>query len=138
MTRQRGQALVEFALVTPLLFIFLFGTVDMGLLLIHRMILTHAVSEGAHYATVHDDCPDIQAVTADLGGSAITDGSTVSVSYEEDPAGAGSMVRVSAPFDWEFPLLSRFDVAAIHSNVAGEAMLEMEVADAGGCGPPPQ
>jgi hypothetical protein len=135
MKKERGQALVEFALLTPVLFIFLFGVIDMGMLILHRSTLQYAVREGAHYATLHDDCEDIRATTKDLAGNAIDDSSTVSVAYEQDPAPIGSMVKVSAPFDWEFPLLARFGVIAIHKRVEGEAMLELEVTDAGGCGP---
>ena len=135
MLKEGGQALVEFALITPVLFVFLFGVIDIGMLMIHRTTIQYAVREGAHYASVHDDCTEIQDTTKHLAGSAITDASTVSVAYEDDPAPAGSMVKVSAPFDWEFPLLARFGVAAIHKQVSGEAMLELEVTDAGGCGP---
>jgi hypothetical protein len=124
-------------MLMPFMVMVLAGTVDFGLLLIHRMILTHAVSEGAHYGTVHHVCEEIQAKTADLAGSTIPDSGVVGVSYEADPAPAGTMVRVAAPFDWEFPLLSRFGVAAIHASVAGEAMLDVGVSDAGGCGPQP-
>ena len=134
MKKEKGQALVEFALITPVLFVLLFGMIDLGMMMIHRATIQYAVREGAHYATLHDDCTDIQATTKELAGSAIPDASTVTVAYEEDPAPAGSMVKVSAPFDWEFPLLARFGVVAIHKRVSGEAMLELEVTG-GGCGP---
>jgi len=131
----RGQTLVEFALVLPIIVILLFGIIDFGLMLNHRITLQHAVREGARYAAVHDGCTDIQDRTKDRAGSAISDRNTVSVSYEQNPAPDGSTVKVSAPFDWQFPLMSRFGVGAIHGHASGEAMLELEVTDAGGCGP---
>jgi hypothetical protein len=45
--KPRGQALVEFALVTPLLLLILLGGVAIGLMLLDRMQLVHAAQEGA-------------------------------------------------------------------------------------------
>jgi len=132
----RGQTIVEFALIAPVFFILLFGIIDFGLMLNHRITLEHAVREGARYAAVHDGCTDIQDRTKDRAGNAISDRNTVSVSYEQNPAPDGSTVKVSAPFDWQFPLMSRFGVGAIHGHASGEAMLELEVTDAGGYGGP--
>ena len=132
---ERGQTLVEFALILPIIVILLFGIIDFGLMLNHRITLQHAVREGARYAAVHDGCTDIQDRTKDRAGSAISDRNTVSVSYEQNPAPGGSTVTVSAPFDWQFPLMSRFGVGAINEHVSGKGMLELEVTDAGGCGP---
>jgi len=131
----RGQTLVEFALVFPIIIILLFGIIDFGLMLSNRITLQHAVREGARYAAVHDGCTDIQDRTKERAGNAIPDATKVSVSYEDNPAPGGSTVKVSALFDWQFPFLSRFGVGAIHGHVSGKAMLELEVTDAGGCGP---
>jgi Flp pilus assembly protein TadG len=50
---QRGAALVEFALIFPLLAVLLFGTVSGGLVLNRRIEVTHAGREAARYgATV--------------------------------------------------------------------------------------
>jgi len=131
----RGQTLVEFALVFPIIIILLFGIIDFGLMLSNRITLQHAVREGARYAAVHDGCTDIQDRTKERAGNAIPDATKVSVSYEDNPAPGGSTVKVSAPFDWKFLFLSRFGVVGIPGHVSGEAMLELEVTDAGGCGP---
>ena len=136
----RGQTLIEFALIAPVFVILLFGIIDFGLMLNQRITLEHAVREGARYAAVHDGCTDIQDRTKERAGNAIPDRNTVSVSYEQNPAPDGSTVKVSAPFDWKFPFMSVFswfrdDVGEIHGNVSGKAMLELEVTDAGGCGP---
>jgi len=136
----RGQTLVEFAIVFPFIVIFLFGIIDFGLMLNRRITLEHAVREGARYAAVHDGCTDIQDRTKERAGNAIPDRNTVSVSYEDNPAPDGSTVTVRAPFDWQFPFMSVFswfhdDVGEIHGHVSGEGRLELEVTDAGGCGP---
>jgi len=130
----RGQALVEFALIAPVFFLLLFGIVDFGMAMDHRITLQHAVREGARYAAVHDGCADIQDRTAERAGTLI-DASEVSVSYQENPAPDGSTVTVSAPFHYDFPLMNRFGVGSIDLDVRGRAMLENDVLDAGGCGP---
>jgi len=50
--RGRGQALVEMALITPLLFFILLGIVDLGRAYYQYTVMTNAVREGARYAAV--------------------------------------------------------------------------------------
>lgn len=51
--RESGQALVEFALVAPLLFLLLFGIIEFGRFVYTSHILNEATREGARYAIVH-------------------------------------------------------------------------------------
>ena len=44
----RGQSLVEFALIMPILFTLLFGIIEMGFLMRDYVSLTSAVRAGAH------------------------------------------------------------------------------------------
>ena len=132
---ERGQTLVEFALIAPVFFILLFGIIDFGMALDHRITLQHAVREGARYAAVVSDCDAIQERTAERAGNLISDPSTVVVTYDPSPASAGDTVTVSAPFHYDFPLMSRFGVGTINADVSASARLEMAVPSAGGCGP---
>jgi len=47
-----GQALVEFALVVPLLIILIFGIIEFGVLLYDKAVITNASREGARYGIV--------------------------------------------------------------------------------------
>ncbi len=68
---RRGQALVEFALVLPILLSFLTGIVDVGFLYNHQLVLTNAAREGARLGSLGEDAPTVQnAVLAYLGNSA--------------------------------------------------------------------
>ncbi len=49
-SREKGQAILELAILTPVIFLFIFIVVDMGIGLAHHMILTNAAREGARYA----------------------------------------------------------------------------------------
>jgi Flp pilus assembly protein TadG len=50
--RGRGQALVEFALVFPLLLLLVFGLIDLGRLVYANNALSEAAREGARYGSV--------------------------------------------------------------------------------------
>ena len=143
----RGQNLVEFALLAPFMAIILAGIVDFGMSLDHRITVQHAVREGARYAAVQSDCGLIQQRVFERAGEVFENcdtGQCVSVTYSRNPAQAGDSVEVSAPFDWEFPLIGhQFTIAGQHiggplsisKNVSASARLEMAVPNAGGCGP---
>jgi hypothetical protein len=47
---RRGQSLVEFAVVTPLFFMLVFGITDFGRLFFTRLTLQHALREAGRYA----------------------------------------------------------------------------------------
>ena len=49
----KGQSLLEFALVLPLLFLVVFGVLDLGRVYFSIITLTSAAREGARYLTFH-------------------------------------------------------------------------------------
>ena len=51
---QKGAAVVEFAIVLPLLLVILFGIIEFGLLMYNKHIITNASREGARYGIVVD------------------------------------------------------------------------------------
>ena len=58
--RSGGQALVEFALVAPMLFVLILGTIEAGRFMLYYEVMNHATREGARYAIVHGNdstCP---------------------------------------------------------------------------------
>jgi Flp pilus assembly protein TadG len=50
--KQRGTALVEFAVMLPLLTLLLVGVVDMGLIIHEHQLLQNAAREGAHFSAL--------------------------------------------------------------------------------------
>lgn len=59
--KSRGQALVEFALVTPFLFILLLGIFEAGRFVLYLEALNNAAREGGRYAIVHGSRGDPQS-----------------------------------------------------------------------------
>src|SRR3972149_4866634 len=98
---ERGQALIEMALVLPLIFVFILVRVDFGIALDRREVLQHAVREGARHAAVAADINAIKQRTVDQSQGVLSL-ADVSVCYLDtngngragDP---GDDVRAGAP-----------------------------------------
>jgi len=71
---ERGAELIEFAIVTPLLLLLVFGIADFGLMFQRYEVLTNAAREGARVAAIPGYVSaDVQnRVTQYLTGSAVT------------------------------------------------------------------
>ena len=68
---QRSQALIEFALVSPVLLLLLFGTIDIGRAVFYYDTLNHAAREGARLAarasnTLPTNADILNAVTGQM------------------------------------------------------------------------
>jgi Flp pilus assembly protein TadG len=94
-SKKRGQALVEFALVIPLLLLLVFGIIDAGRLIYTYNTVANAARNGARVAIVNQSTSgtatcDTTAVTAYAVGCAISSGiglgltgANVSVAYRD-------------------------------------------------------
>lgn len=124
--RRSGQALVEFALVFPLLVVLFFGIIEAGRFMFAFAALNNAVREGTRYAIVHgssSSCPSGSPVAPDTyacnpSGSNVQDAVrqyaftfaqssdlAVAVPVYEPNNARGSKVTVSATYTWR-PLIN--------------------------------
>lgn len=74
---QRSQALVEFALVSPVLFLLLFGVIDLGRAIFYYDTLGHAATEGARTAIrastpLPTNADVLSAVQAQMAGAPVS------------------------------------------------------------------
>lgn len=74
---ERSQALIEFALVSPVLLLLLFGIIDIGRAIFYYDTLGHAVREGARVAVrassqLPTNSDVLAAVTAQMNGVPVT------------------------------------------------------------------
>jgi len=105
---EEGQALVEFALVAPLLFLILFGIVQFGIAFMNSIALTDAVRAGARKAAVSRTAADPTQATKtavlgaanDLDASKLSQGITVTSTWQ-----SGSNVTVQATYPYSINLL---------------------------------
>ena len=141
---ERGQALIELALVLPLIFVFTLVMVDFGIALDRREVLQHAVREGARHAAVAADIDAIKQRTVDQSQGVLSL-ADVSVCYLDtngngragDP---GDDVRVGASFTYRFTagggeMLTAFGVPVptIAMNPSADMRLENSVGSAPLC-----
>jgi len=106
--RQRGQALVEFALVLPLFTLMIMAIIDFGWAFRSYVTITNAAREGARYGVACRTADEIKARTVDYSSNILTT-ADVSVSF---PAAAlnpcagsttlGEPVVVTVNYDYEY------------------------------------
>jgi Flp pilus assembly pilin Flp len=101
---ERGAAVVEFALILPLLVLFVFGIVEFGRAYSARIELTGAVREGARAVALgKDGVAATQAGAPGLKPSQITV-TTVPCPTVSPPPDAKATVEARYPFEYTIPL----------------------------------
>jgi Flp pilus assembly protein TadG len=107
---ERGQTMVEFAVVLPVLALLLFGVIQFGIAFNNYVTLTDAVRAGARKAAVSREASDpVGAATTEVRSSAAGLDLTqlnVSVSSTWQP---GSDVTVQASYPYSIHLLGLYD-----------------------------
>ncbi len=116
---ERGQALVEFALVAIVFFIFVFGMVDAGRAVWNYNTLAQATREGTRYAIVHGSAstdpsgpgsenytaPDSDTMVTQqvekFGGGLNTSRLTVRSEWPDGTNIAGNQVTVTSEYEFE-------------------------------------
>ncbi|BEQ13668.1 TadE/TadG family type IV pilus assembly protein [Desulfoferula mesophila] len=128
-----GIAAVEFALVLPLLLLFLFGIIEMGLAWHTKQVVTNVCREGARYGTLYTATP-----SADPNGDVVTyvnqlltnlgfpAAQIVSVTCTGAEGATGDPVTVSVSANHYFPVLS--PIAGLQSAITinGTAVMRHE------------
>jgi Flp pilus assembly protein TadG len=110
---ERGQTMVEFALVAPLLCLILFGILQFGALYNDYVTLTDATRVGARKAAVsrHEADPAGAAETAARNSAAGLDQAELDIAVAATAWEHGGSVTVEATYPYEIDLLG-FVVAA--------------------------
>ena len=134
---ERGVALVEFALVLPILFVLLFGMLDFGRAFNYWIDTTHLANEGARWAVVNKNPGSgtlqqfiqQQADTGELrngGSAAVPDPMRVCISFGPGGGVVGEPVHVtaSATFHW-LPFISNH-IGVLSTNVTGRSTMRLE------------
>lgn len=99
--RLRGAAIVEFAVVAPVLIAILMGIIEYGYVFLVQQTLTNAAREGARIAVLQSTTSDdpINARIAEIMAAAGIDGYTVTLTHA-DPAGDPTeRVEISVPYN---------------------------------------
>jgi Flp pilus assembly protein TadG len=134
---QRGTALVEFALVLPLLLLVLFGVLDFGKAFNYWNDETHLAAEGARWAEV-DSNPGgsgqtlQQYIQQQADSGELRSNATVCVSFPSNPdtgtsgqVGDPVTVTVSSTYDW-LPFVSAQAGLTPSTTIRGTATMRLE------------
>lgn len=119
----RGQSLVEFALLLPLLILILVGVLDLGRAFNSYIVITNAARNGAYYGSMNpsDSTGIVQRVLGETQGSGVTltsDNVTVT-----SGGTVGTPVQVTVRYD--FHMLTSFlpGLQTIHLASQTEMMI---------------
>jgi hypothetical protein len=116
MKSEKGQSLVEFALVLPILVVVLFGIVDFGRIFHAYITVDHAGREAARAASVGKTQSQAQsiAVSSAAGIDLTKTGASVTVSpappsaSDPYPSGTDVQIQIIYPFEFVTPLIGNF------------------------------
>ena len=121
---ESGQAMVELALILPLLALIVFGGIDFARALGHWTDMNQMASVGARTAAVNKDVgAELQDWVLDLGDTDfVRDNATVEVCHPDgtDEIGDSVKVTVSAPYSF----LGILDIGTV--TISGSATMRME------------
>lgn len=127
-----GQALVEFALVLPMLLMLVFGIAQFGLALNSANDETHLANEVARYATVNENPGGSTTLTAwgkSQADSKALSGQTVCITFPKGKqVGDPVEVIVKGTISW----LHVLGLATPSSKIEGKAVMRLEVPSTAG------
>jgi len=97
---ERGQALVEFAMVMPIMLLLLFALVDFGRAFYSWLLITNAAREGARVAATQSPLTDVQ--TRIYGAASALDSSAITITTTNVQGPRGESVEVDLTYDFSF------------------------------------
>jgi Flp pilus assembly protein TadG len=104
---ERGAAMIEFALLLPMLIMLVFGIITFGRAYFAKVELASAVREGARAAALGKSNGDAVAATVTAGsGLGITSGNVQVVASCPPGADTAAKVRATYNFTYNIPLVS--------------------------------
>lgn len=119
---RQGQALVEFALILPLLMLVLFGIVEFGRAWNAKQVLTDAAREGARLAVVGDPTITLQSQVDSRVKQKIARGgfdtTQVTVAYPDGfKTGTGNITSVQVSMPYRFVVIQKLASMVTNNGV---------------------
>jgi len=102
--RERGQTLVEFALILPLMLLLIFALVDFGRGFYTWLIVTNGAREGARVGATQQDYNAIMTRIRQATDTLDQDRMTVTLRNVQGPRGEPIAVEIRYDFDWVTPI----------------------------------
>lgn len=125
MKNNRGQALVEFALILPVLLLLVVGVMEFGLIINQYMVVAEAAREGARSAALGDSNAIVTTVVKTAASPIDTSQLTIAISPNTTRVrGSGVTVTVTKPVQAITNLINPFFPAGF--AVQGTATMRVE------------
>ena len=137
---QSGQALVEFALILPVLLVLIFGMLDFGKAYNYWIDSTHLSASAARWAAVNknpgpgatlQESIREQADSAELrngGTEAVADPMQVCISFPDGTANVGDPVEVTVTADYNFLNFLGIETGVTSKTITGSSTMRLEQA----------
>ncbi|PGS51940.1 TadE/TadG family type IV pilus assembly protein [Bacillus sp. AFS041924] len=107
MKSEKGQSLVEFALVLPLLAMLILAIVDFGRIYHVYLTLDHAGREAARAASIGKDDTTIKSVAVNDASSINLTTDQVSISPSTRSSGSDVRITITYPVDFLTPVIGQ-------------------------------
>ncbi|WP_129689929.1 TadE/TadG family type IV pilus assembly protein [Gottfriedia acidiceleris] len=107
MRSEKGQSLVEFALILPLLAMLLLGMLDFGRIFHAYLALDHAGREAARAASIGKDDATIKSVAVNDASSIKLTTDKISISPSTRSSGSNVTITISYPVDFLTPVIGQ-------------------------------
>jgi Flp pilus assembly protein TadG len=124
---ERGTALIEFALVLPMLLVLTVAAVDFGRAFFVKNVLEQAAREGARLRVVKSsaDTADVRVRVQDVANACKVTVTGITISAQGDNA---VKVKVDGQFNWIFPGVFNLFGAGFTNpmNLHGNAVMRLE------------
>lgn len=123
---ERGQSLVEFALILPILLLLMFGIVEFGRIYSTKLMLMHMTREGARLAVVGSSDYDVEEKVKNNSVFLERDKIVINISPLESSRTRGDEVEVYAEYPVHIyaPIISAF--TGTEYNAKAKAIMRVE------------
>jgi len=111
---QKGQSLVEFAIILPIILILLMGIVEFGMMLNSYLTIQNVAREGARFGIVGGTDVEIRTLIRDISPQLIPADLTVNITPAEGSRNSGNTLTVSITYNYHMtvPIIS-----AVFNNI---------------------
>jgi Flp pilus assembly protein TadG len=123
--RPRGQALVEFALVVPILAVLLMGTLEVGRMMSAYVLISNGAREGARLGAVQGTSSAITTKVQEVTASLDPSKRTITVTNAQGWTGQYVTVRVVYRFSFIVPLVATL-FPSNPFNLTSQAIMRLE------------
>jgi Flp pilus assembly protein TadG len=122
--KQRGQSLVEFALIAPLFLLLVFGIVDFGIAFYSWITITNAAREGARLGAVQGTEAEITSRVNAATDHLDPDDLDIVVTNAEGPPGEAVSVEIDYDYNLVTPLAGILGLSTV--NISSTSTMRLE------------